>query len=130
MKKYLIAALVTLSVVAITAFAASLQVTAGTLQAGSGTVGTCAADQDTKVTYGTPAYEDGVWKIASMTVASSTDCNDLDFSLTVTRADGTPLFAPQHGTFTGSPVLVNFAPFDTADADKVQILIRSAPTAP
>jgi hypothetical protein len=133
MRKYLIAALVGLAVLAITAFAASLGVNAGTLQAGQGTIEKCVAD-DIAVSYDEPTLEGGVWLVDGLTLtpAPTDDCNGLSFTVVVTGNNNLET-TPKSGVFasgTGSVTYTGSERFDADEATDVHVAIRNTPPAP
>jgi hypothetical protein len=128
MKKYLIATVVAVAVFAGSAFAASLNVDAGTLQAGQGEVGACASD-DVEVAYSTPTFADGNWTVSQITLHYDVNCDGLDYSVVVTgTTDAVPWETDaQDGTFDGDPEVVTFdAGFDAEDAAHVHLVIHTA----
>lgn len=124
MKKYLIAAVAAVAVFALSAFAASLQVDAGTLQAGDGSIVPC-AETDVVVTYGTPTFTGTGWTVDTIHLDDGGQCTGREFSVTITGP--ATVTSVETGTFGASTVVVTFdAPFDAADAADVHLAIRSA----
>lgn len=128
MKKYLIAAVAAVAVFALSAFAASLSVNAGTLQAGEDPIDQCTT-ADVDVSYGTPTFANPGWELDEITLDPGGVCTGMSFSVVLTGTTGTPwATSTETGTFAGSPVTVEFdAPFDAEDATDVHLVIRNAP---
>lgn len=129
MRKYFVAALMGLAVLAMTAFAASLGVDAGTLQAGQGTVNECVAD-NIAVSYDEPTFEGGLWLVDGLTLtpASTDDCNGLDFTVVVTGEDSLQTVV-KTGVFNAGTGSVEYTGTDRFEANKatdVHVAIRSA----
>jgi hypothetical protein len=124
-------------VFAISAFAASLKVEAGTLQAGDDAIDQCVKDPggSVDVSYGEAAYDsDGEfawdWTIGDITLDHGGDCPGLAYQVVVADSTGTSL-AEQGGTFdtdeTVETVKVEFNPgFDAEAATDVHLVIRNA----
>jgi hypothetical protein len=123
MKKYFIAGALAIIVFAISAFAASLTVNGGVLQAGSGSIEKCT--QDIVVTYGEPYKLEGAWVVDKLTL-DTTDgegCGSREFRAVVT-ADGADLSNIVRGQFFGGIAAdVQFEPFDAISADGVDVII-------
>jgi hypothetical protein len=135
MKKYIIAAVVAVAVFASAAFAASLDVNAGKLQAGQGQIGTCITD-DVVVTYGEPEFEvistepdaDPVWTVEEIELDHDGLCDGLAYSVIITgddTKDGIPTQVVT-GTFGPGTQTVEFDPFDAEGATDVHLVIRTA----
>jgi hypothetical protein len=134
-KKYIIATFVALAVFASAAFAASLTVDAGTLQAGEAAIDQCieGADEAVAVSYGAATFDHdmGIWTIDSITLDHDGQCDGLAYSVVVTGdGDGLPT-ATATGTFDGDPELVTFSSgFDAEGASDVHLVIRTATPTP
>lgn len=128
MKKYIIAAVAAIAVFAMSAFAASLQVNAGTLQAGNDAISQCilAPDDHVVVTYPkTPTFESGAWVTDQIALDDDGNCTGLEFTVFVT--DGTWTTSTESGTFGSSPVTVTFDDaFDAEEASDIHVVIRNA----
>jgi hypothetical protein len=125
MRKYIIAATVAITVFASSAFAASLQVNAGTLQAGQDTIGECVSDQVT-VSYAAPGWVNGAWLVNEVTLDHGANCTDLAFSVIIT-GDNQMTTDSVTGTFTADPARVFFdPPFSAEDATDIHLVIRNA----
>jgi opacity protein-like surface antigen len=132
MKKYIIAAVVAVAVFASAAFAASLDVNAGKLQAGQAGIGTCISE-DVDVRYSEPAFANPGWTVSQITLDHFGECDGLDYSVVVTGAgeDGPWSTDVETGTFDGDPELVSFNPgFDAEGASDVHLVIRTATSTP
>jgi hypothetical protein len=134
MKKYLVAATVAVVVFAISAFAASLNVTAGTLQAGHDAIDKCIenSEEAVAVSYGEATYDEdaGKWTVEEVTVDHGGDCAGLAYQVLVADTDGKSL-ASEGGTFdpdeTVQTAKVEFAAsFDAEAATDVHLVIRNA----
>lgn len=128
MKKYLIAALAAVAVFAGAAFAASLDVSAGTLQAGQDQIGQCISD-DVLVAYGEATFVNPGWTIDEITLDHHGQCDGLAYSVVITgTGTGLPT-ATVSGTFDGGVETVEFpAAFDAKGAAHVHLVIRTAPS--
>lgn len=127
MKKYIIAAIAAVAVFAISAFAASLQVNAGTLQAGEGPIGTCTS-QDVAVSYGEPVLNGTVWEVSEITLdPDSDDCDGLAYSVAVRSDSGNWATETMSGTFEAGAETVDFSadPFDAEEASHVHLVVRN-----
>ena len=130
MKKYIIAAVAAVVVFALSAFAASLDVNAGTLQAGDNSIGEC-TDEGVVVTYGTPTFTNGAWQLDKISL-SNPDCSGKSFSVVVTGEtdEATPVpwtSSTATGVFTAGAVEVTFSPaFNAQQAEDVHVVIRNA----
>jgi hypothetical protein len=125
MKKYIIAAFVALGVFASAAFAASLQVDAGTLQAGEDAISQCITD-DVVVAYGDPEFEDGAWTIDQITLDHGGLCDELTYSVVITGTGDDFPTLPISATFDDDVETVVFPPFDAEGAAHVHLVIRTA----
>jgi hypothetical protein len=127
MKKYLVASIVAIMAFVITAFAASLSVDAGTLQAGEAAIDKCIAapDESIGVSYGTPSLEDGVWLVNSVTLDHAGNCEGLTYTVIVAGANGLET-DPVSGIFGEGEATLLFVPFAAEDATDVHIAIRNA----
>jgi hypothetical protein len=133
MKKYLIAAIAALLTFGFAAFAASLTVDAGTLQAGSGSIGECVAG-NVAVGYDDPVPDNGAWLIEGITLTpgAGSTCDGLNFSVVVS-GDVNPDTPVKTGTFasgSGSVEYTGAERFDANDATDVHIAIHNAPPTP
>jgi hypothetical protein len=130
MKKYIIAAVVAVAVFASAAFAASLNVDAGTLQAGQDQIGTCIS-KNVEVSYEEPTFANGRWTVSEITLDHDGECDKLGYSVVVTGgSDGTPWQTDaETGTFGADPDVVTFAAgFDAEEATDVHLVIHTAPS--
>lgn len=128
MQKYIIAALAAVVVFAFSAFAASLQVNGGTLQAGEGSIGTCTS-QNVAVSYDEPVLNGTVWEVSEVTLdPAGTDCEGLDYSVAVRSDSGNWTTDTMPGTFDAGPETVDFSgdPFDAEEASHVHLVVRNA----
>jgi hypothetical protein len=130
MKKYVIAAVMALSVFGFAAFAANLQVNAGVLQAGQNKIGDCAAD--IAVSYGVPAPPnasgDILYDSVKLTpVDPDTECVGLDVTVFVVDGDLDTL-ATLTGTFATTEFTVSTTGdgFDANEATDVHVVIRNS----
>lgn len=128
MKKYFIAAMAAVAVFAISAFAASLQVDAGTLQAGDDAIGECpadAAETHISVEYGPATFTDPNWTVQEITLDDGDRCSGLTYSVVIT-GDGVSTSIVTD-TFVAGDDVVDFGTgFDAEAATDVHIVIRSA----
>jgi hypothetical protein len=124
MKKYLVASVVAVAVFAMSAFAASLMVDGGVLQAGTGEIGTCT--DNIVVTYADPYRDEtDTWVVNSLTLDSRNGdgCGNRDFRAVVT-SNGTDLSNTVQGRFSnGVAIDVQFEPFNATLADAVDIVV-------
>ena len=134
MKKYLIAATVAVMVFAISAFAASLNVNAGTLQAGDDAIDKCIenSEEAVAVSYGEATYDDddGTWTIDEITLDHEGHCAGLAYQVVVADSEGAAL-ASEGGTFDADEDVhtakVEFAPgFDAEAATDIHLVLRNA----
>ena len=128
MKKYLIAATVAVMVFAISAFAASLDVNAGTLQAGDDAIDKCIenSEEAVAVSYGEAAYGNGEWTIDEITLDHDGKCENLDYQVVIADSAGGDL-SDGDGTFGEEAETVTFTPgFDAEAATDVHLVIRNA----
>jgi hypothetical protein len=128
MKKYAIAALIAIAVFAISAFAASLNVNAGTLQAGTDQIDDCIEDPDghVVVSYGEPDFVDGEWLVDEITLDHGGDCDELAYRVVIT-GDNDLEVGPFSGVFDGGAELVeDLGWFNAEDATDVHLVIRNA----
>lgn len=132
MKKYIVAAAVAILVFSVAAFAASLSVNAGTLQAGQDQIDQC-TESDVTVSYGTATFTNPGWTIDTITLDDQGACDGYSFSVAVTGGPGTPPWTTntESGTFGTSPVTVTFdVGFDAEEASDVHLVIRNATSTP
>lgn len=128
MKKYLIAALAAVAVFAISAFAASLQVNAGTLQAGDDAIAQCLSGDPgdhVTVTYGDATFTNPGWTIQEITLDDGDQCTGLTYSVVITG--GSAPTSTVTGAFVTGDDIVDFGTgFDAEAATDVHLVIRSA----
>lgn len=126
MKKYIIATFAAVAVFAGAAFAASLDVSAGTLQAGQDQIGTCITD-DVDVAYGEATFTNPGWTVTTITLDHGGLCDGFAYSVIITGS-GTGLpTASVSETFDGAVETVTFpVPFDAEGASDVHLVIRNA----
>ena len=74
---------------AVTAFAASLNVTSGSLAAGNATVSSC--NSDASVTYNTSSLSGGVYKVTTAPVTTAAACKGMSYKVTLTGANNVVL---------------------------------------
>jgi hypothetical protein len=131
MRKYFIAAAVALSVFAMSAFAASLTVNAGILQAGDGLIGECLEypDEVVAVSYGSGDWEDGgSFMVDTLIVDDSDECTGGEFQIVVADGEHEKL-ALGSGVFEAGQQTITVSPkFDATDAVNVHVMIRNADT--
>jgi hypothetical protein len=135
MMKYLAAATVAIIVFAFSAFAASLTVHSGTLQAGQDSIGTCAAP-DVRVTYGEPELDvsTGTYLIDELRLQHDADavdgqsaCTGYAFRVTVTGGSG--ILARGSGTFGPGVNEVELdQAFDAEQSTDVHVIVGDLPT--
>lgn len=128
MKKYLIAATVAVMVFAVSAFAASLDVSAGTLQAGQDEIDTCVNAPDVvDVKYEAATLNDGVYEIDEIELDNKGKCVGMAFQVTITDDQNVEITSPPYsGTFGADPYKVEFTnAFPAEAAHEVHLVIRN-----
>jgi hypothetical protein len=127
MKKYLIAATVAVMVFAVSAFAASLDVSAGTLQAGQDEIDKCVNEPDVvDVSYMPATLNDGVYEIDEIELDNKGNCVGMAFQVAITDDQNVAITDPYSGTFDADPYEVTFdAAFPAEAAHEVHLVIRN-----
>jgi hypothetical protein len=129
MRKYFIAGVIAITVFAVSAFAASLAVDGGVLQAGNGGIGECT--EEIVVTYGNVTRDDGMYLVGELTLDSTNgaSCEDRAFQAVVTTGEPDPsdLSNVVEGAFVnGVAKDVEFEPFDAEQAGGVDVVVWDA----
>jgi hypothetical protein len=144
-KKYLIAATLAVVVFAISAFAASLSVSAGVLQAGQDAIGQCVDEDDLIVKYGKETFveatddDEAFFRIDSVTLDHEGSCTpsdaSLDYRVVVTGADG--VLATKSGMLgdnddanAGVETVTFDTGFDANLATDIHVIIRDSSPQP
>lgn len=129
MRKYFVAGVIAITVFAVSAFAASLVVDGGVLQAGHGDIRECT--DEIVVTYGDLSRDNGVYLVGDLTLDSTNgaSCEDRSFKAVVTTGGASPTDISNvvTGKFEdGVAKDIEFEPFDAEQAGGVDVVVWDA----